>query len=84
MVFYTLTSLFQNASIDDDDDWADFGGFEVKHPLSKSQIIYAIRLYCCRSSDPFPYVTNDCFFLKKNSTGWAPDFRSTDPGPLIP
>lgn len=35
-------SLFQNASIDDDDDWADFGGFEVKHPLSKSQIIHAI------------------------------------------
>ena len=34
--------MFQNASIDDDDDWADFGGFEVKHPLSKSQIIYAI------------------------------------------
>lgn len=35
-------SLFQNASIDDDDDWADFGGFEVKLPLSKGQIIHAI------------------------------------------
>ena len=31
---YTQTSLFQNASIDDDDDWADFGGFEVKSTLS--------------------------------------------------
>ena len=33
-LFYTQTSLFQNASIDDDDDWADFGGFEVKSTLS--------------------------------------------------